>query len=110
MGTSAAPVNQTCSSINIGANNNMNNDDTIYGGNDDDMMVGGHGNDLINGNDGNDEIICGHNINGGYSDGNDTANGGNGHGVIIGENGALIRTVISLPICASWPISSTNDW
>jgi Ca2+-binding RTX toxin-like protein len=107
--TIAGSLNQTYSSIDI-PSSLIDMNDVINGGNDDDYLIGGHGNDMIIGGDGNDDIIGGHNINNGYNDGNDHVYGGNGDDVIVGDNGAIIRTAVSLPTCASWPLSSINDW
>jgi Ca2+-binding RTX toxin-like protein len=105
----AAPLNQTYTSIPLDVTSSTAVSDTIYGGDDDDFIVAGNGNDLVYGGDGNDDIVMGHNVRA-LSDAHDIAYGNDGDDVILGDNAAIIRTAISLPTCAYWPTSSTDDW
>ncbi len=69
--------------------------DTIHGDAGDDFILGQQGDDILFGDDGDDDITGGHNVLGG-KDGNDTIHGGNDSDVVLGDNGLILRTEITV--------------
>ncbi|MCA9151645.1 MAG: hypothetical protein KDA92_20210, partial [Planctomycetales bacterium] len=89
----ARPVNERAISTYIDDNSGAGND-TIHGDEGDDFIWGQQGDDHLFGDDGEDDITGGHNVVGG-SDGADTIDGGADADVVLGDNGQILRTLLT---------------